>query len=42
MEPAVWTDAMLTALERGVKGGVWRGVAEGGRVGSGAKLKLMD
>ena len=23
MEPAVWTDAMLTALERGVKGGVW-------------------
>ncbi len=22
-EPAVWTDRMLTALERGVKGGVW-------------------
>ena len=22
-EPAVWTDRMLVALERGVKGGVW-------------------
>ncbi len=22
-EPAVWTDRMLTALERGIKGGVW-------------------
>jgi RNA-directed DNA polymerase len=23
VEPAVWTDRMLTALETGVKGGVW-------------------
>jgi RNA-directed DNA polymerase len=23
VEPAVWTERMLTALEQGVKGGVW-------------------
>ena len=23
VEPAVWTERMLTALEEGVKGGVW-------------------
>lgn len=23
VEPSVWTDRMLTALEQGVKGGVW-------------------
>ncbi|RME88419.1 MAG: hypothetical protein D6785_00895 [Planctomycetota bacterium] len=23
MESSIWTDAMLTALETGVKGGVW-------------------
>jgi hypothetical protein len=25
-EPSVWTDRMLTALEQGVKGGVWLSV----------------
>jgi hypothetical protein len=24
VEPAVWTDRMLAALETGVKGGLWR------------------
>jgi len=28
VEPKVWTDRMLTALETGVKGGVWSTVAE--------------
>ena len=23
VEPAIWTDRMLSALEKGVKGGVW-------------------
>ena len=23
-EPSVWTERMLTALEQGVKGGIWR------------------
>jgi RNA-directed DNA polymerase len=28
VEPTVWTDRMLTALENGVKGGVWHSVAD--------------
>ena len=30
-EPSVWTDRMLTALEQGVKGGVWYSLIRRGR-----------
>ncbi len=36
-EPAVWTDRMLTALERGVKGGVWFSLID--KVASEANLR---
>src|SRR5947209_8609812 len=35
-EPAVWTERMLTALENGVKGGVWFSLID--KVWSGANL----
>src|SRR5437588_2661408 len=36
-EPAVWTERMLTALEQGVKGGVWYSLSD--KVFSAANLR---
>ena len=37
VEPSIWTDSMLTALEQGVKGGKWLAI-----INAGLMLSLLN
>ena len=41
-EPAVWTERMLTALEQGVKGGVWFSLIDKVLVGAESARQLQQ